>query len=514
MSEILGNVAAGFCTAALLVQPGLAKDKEQLSVKVPTQYQEAQASTGSATVAALGEWWKTYNDPEMRSLIERAMKSNLDLRLAKAKLAESRATAGYTRNSLQLPTVNTDVTYNRSRTSFDNPQIPKLSGTTTLIPTTYGMYQANFDASYEIDIFGGVRNQVKAARADAAASADDLRNTLVSTLAELARDYIQLRQYQTQLKVAQDNEASQKDTLKITQVRYKVGLVSDMDVANASANVAETQSSIPTLQKNISQEIHAIAVLVGQDPEDLTGELSPAAALPEATSEIPAGMPSELLRRRPDIQEAEKDVEAAAARVGVQVAKLFPTFTLSAQYGGQSGSITNVVAAAARFFSIGPTFEWGILNYPSLRSNISVYKAKRDEQVVSYQKIVLTAFQDVEDALVAFNREREREATLEVEVEQYRRAATISMTKYTRGLSTFLDVLTAQRSQYNAEDALVQSKAAVQVDLISLYKALGGGWEDNDPAMASQRSGAAAASNANLVQRSPSKTTSQLREVQ
>lgn len=507
MSKSLRSVAAAFCAAALLVQPGLARNQEQLSVKVPAQYQEAQTATGSTTVGALGEWWKTYNDPGLQSLIERVMKSNLDVRLAKAKLAESRATAGYTRNSLELPTINTDVTYTRSRTSLDSPQIPKLSGTTSLIPTTYGVYQANFDASYEIDIFGGVRNQVKAARADAAASADDLRNTLVSTLAEVARDYVQLRQYQAQLKVAQDNEASQKDTLKITQVRYKAGLVSDLDVANASANVAETQSSIPTLQKNISQEIHAIAVLAGQDPDDLTGDLSPAASLPEATSEIPAGMPSELLRRRPDIREAEKNVEAAAARVGVQVAKLFPTFTLSAQYGGQSGSITNVVAAAARFFSIGPTIEWGILNYPSLRSNINVYKAKRDEKVVTYQKTVLTAFQDVEDALVAFNREREREATLEVEVEQYRRAASISMTKYTRGLSTFLDVLTAQRSHYNAEDALVQSKAAVQVDLISLYKALGGGWENNDPATASLQSGATT-NNASLVQVAPSKTTS------
>jgi NodT family efflux transporter outer membrane factor (OMF) lipoprotein len=510
MSKTLRNVATGLCAAALLVQPGPAKDKEQLSVKVPAQYQEAQTtSTGCTTVGGLADWWKTYNDPELQWLIERAMKSNLDVRLAKAKLAESRATAGYTRNSLELPTVNTDASYTRSRTSLDNPQIPKLGGNDTLIPTTYGVYQAYFDASYEIDIFGGVRNQVKAARADAAASADDLRNTLVSTLAEVARDYIQLRQYQAQLKVAQDNEASQKDTLKITKVRYKAGLVSDLDVANASANVAETQSSIPTLQKNISQEIHAIAVLLGQNPENLTSELSPAAALPEAKSEIPAGMSSDLLRRRPDIREAEKNVEAASARVGVQVAKLFPTFSLSAQYGGQSGSITNIVAAAARYFSIGPTVEWGILNYPSLRSNINVYKAKRDEQVVTYQKTVLTAFQDVEDALVAYTREREREATLEKEVDQYRRAASISMTKYTRGLSTFLDVLTAQRSQYNAEDALVQSKAAVQVDLISLYKALGGGWEDNDPAMASQRSGAAAASNANLVQISPSKAKSQ-----
>jgi NodT family efflux transporter outer membrane factor (OMF) lipoprotein len=400
---------------------------------------------------------------------------------AVAKLRESRATLRNTRTSNQLPTVNVEGTYARSRTSTDNPQIPKLGGTETLIPSTYGIYQSYFDASYELDIFGGVRNQVKAARADAAASEEDLRKTLVSTLAEVARDYIQLREYQEQLRVARQNEASQQDTAQITRVRNKAGLVSDLDVANASASVAATQSSIPTLEREIGQEIHAIAVLVGQTPAELDAELTTSAGLPPAPAEIPVGLPSELLRRRPDIREAERNVQAAAARVGVQTSKLFPSISLTAEYGGQSGSVGNLVASAARFYSIGPTIQWGLLNYPALKSNIRVYQAKRDEQVMTYQKTVLTAFQDVEDALVAYREERARQKILETEVAQYQKAASLSLIKYTRGLSNFLDVLEAQRSLYTAEDALVQCRATVEIDLISLYKALGGGWEKNDP---------------------------------
>jgi NodT family efflux transporter outer membrane factor (OMF) lipoprotein len=459
------------------------QDKPVVSVTVPEKYAEGPSKQASTNLDALAEWWNNFQDPELHLLIKRAMVSNLDVKLAKARLVEARATLGNTRASKQLPTVNANGTYSHAKTSSANPQIPKIGGTNSLIPSTYNSYQAYFDASYELDIFGGVRNKVKAARADAAASEEDLRKTLVSTLAEIARDYIQLRQYQTELQVARDNEASQKDTLRITQVRNKAGLVSDLDVANASASLASTQSSIPTLESNISQQMHAIAVLLGQNPEELTAELSTSAPLPTVASELPVGLPSELLRRRPDVREAERNVQAAAARVGVQVSKLFPSITISAQYGGQSGSAGSLLDAAARYYSIGPTIQWGLLNYPALKTNIRIYKAKRDEQVVTYQKTVLTAFQEVEDGLVAYNRERERQAVLETAVEQYRRAANIAMTKYTRGLSNFLDVLEAQRSLYNAEDSLAQSRGAVQANLISLYKALGGGWESNDPVL-------------------------------
>lgn len=470
-------------TLAILQFSGysFAEKKDLITTNVPAQYAGASTSGVTQDVSSLAEWWNNFQDSELQSLIKRAITTNLDVRIARAKLRESRATLRNTQTSNQIPTVNIESSYNNSKTSQQNPQIPKLSGTTTLIPTTYGIYQAYFDASYELDIFGGVRNQVKAARADAAASEDDLRNTLVSMLAEVARDYVQLREYQEQLRVAKQNETSQQDTLKITQVRNKAGLVSDLDVANAAASVAATQSSIPSLESKIAQQIHAISVLLGENPAGLDAELSPNATLPKHVGAIPVGLRSELLRRRPDIRKAERNVEAAAARVGVQTSKLFPSISLTAEYGGQSGTIGSLVNAAARFYSVGPTVQWGLLNYPTLRSNISVYKAKRDQQVLTYQKTVLTAFQDVEDALVAYDKEQARQNILEAEVAQRQQAASLALVKYTRGLSNFLDVLDAQRSLYNAQDSLVQSKATVQTNLIAVYKALGGGWEHNDP---------------------------------
>lgn len=474
------------CSALLLTILAIggfsvAKTKDSITTKIPAQYASEPTHGVTHDMSSLAEWWNNFQDTELQSLIKRAIVSNLDVRIARTKLRESRATLRNTQTSNQIPTVNVDGSYNRSEISQENPQIPKLSGATALIPSTYGVYQAYFDASYEVDIFGGVRNQVKAARADAAASEEDLRNTLISTLAEVARDYIQLREYQEQLKVAKQNQGSQQDTLKITQVRNRAGLVSDLDVTNAAASVAATESSIPSLESKISQEIHAISVLLGENPAELQSELSPNAKLPTQVSAVPVGLPSDLLRRRPDIREAERNVEAAAARVGVQTSKLFPSISLTAEYGGQSGTAISLVNAAARFYSLGPTIQWGLLNYPALRSNIRVYKAKRDEQVLTYQKTVLTAFQDVEDALIAYDKEQARQKILETEVAQYQQAAALALVKYTRGLSNFLDVLEAQRSLYSAQDSLVQSRATVETNLISLYKALGGGWGKNDP---------------------------------
>src|SRR5262249_18527642 len=202
-------------------------------------------------------------------------------------------------------------------------------------------FQSYFDSSYELDLFGGVRREVEASTAQAQSYEENLRNTLVSSVAEVSRDYLRLRQYQQQLTVARRTEASRQDTLKITQVRYKAGLVTDLDVANAAAGVASTQASIPTLESNAAQMIHAIAVLLGQNPEELTEELEPAGAIPSAPSEIPVGLPSELLRRRPDIRQAERTLAASTAEIGVQVASLFPSISLTGQYGGQTGTPLN-----------------------------------------------------------------------------------------------------------------------------------------------------------------------------
>jgi NodT family efflux transporter outer membrane factor (OMF) lipoprotein len=448
-------------------------------VKTPAAFSQSGASN-SANTADLAEWWKTFGDAKLTSLVERAIANNLDVQIAQARLREARASLRSTQAQKELPSGNFNANYSRSKTSSDNPQIPKLSGG-SLIPDTYGAYQSYFDASYELDLFGGKRHDVEASTAEAQSYEESLRSTFVSIVAEVGRDYLQLCQYQEQLAVAQRTEASRRDTLKITRVRYRAGLATDLDVANAAASVASTQASIPTMQSNATQMIHAISVLLGLNPAELSDELTSGGAIPASPPSIPTGLPSDLLRRRPDVRQTERNLTAAVARVGVQVSSLFPSITLTAQYGGQTGSALNLVDAAARFFTLGPQIKWGLLNYGATKANIHAAEARRDQQYITYQKTVLTAFQDVENALVSHNKEIERSAALDESVRQSRKAADVAMTRYTQGLTNFLDVLDAQRSLYSAEDSLVQSRAALDIDFITLYKALGGGWEANDP---------------------------------
>jgi len=449
-------------------------------IKTPAAFSQASGQKAAADTAALADWWKTFGDDKLTSLVERAISNNLDVVIAQERLREARASLRYTKASTQLPSGNLNGSYSRSKTSTDNPQIPKLGGG-SLIPTTYDAYQTNFDATYEIDLFGGVRHQVEASASEAQSYEESLRNTLVSTVAEVARDYLQLRQYQEQLAVAKRTEASRKDTLGITEVRSKAGMVTDLDVANAAASLAETQASIPAIESNAEQTIHAISVLLGQNPADLSGELHAEDAIPAAPADIPVGLPSELLRRRPDIRQSERNLAAATARVGVQVASLFPSISLTASYGGQTGSALNLLNAVARFYSVGPQLTWGLLNYPATKANIRTAEARQEQQYLSYQKTVLTAFQDVENALVSYRKQKERYAALQEQARQQKIAAEVAMTRYTQGLTNFLSVLDAQRSLYTAEDSLVQSRGALDIDLTSLYKSLGGGWERNDP---------------------------------
>jgi NodT family efflux transporter outer membrane factor (OMF) lipoprotein len=481
---MLGRTLVALLASLALTGCVVGPDYHPPVLQTPATYAEAPRQAVAQDTAALAEWWQNFADAELTSLVQRAIAQNLDVQVAQARLREARATLRYTQASTQLPTVNAEATYTRSKTSTDHPQVPKLAdsaGGTTLLPTTYSVYQAYFDASYELDLFGGVRRQVEASQAEAQSYEDSLRNTLVSVLAEVARDYVQLRQYQEQLAVATTTEATRQDTLKITQARSKAGLVGDADVANAAANLASTQASIPTIASNARQMMHAIAVLLGQNPGELLEALQTSRPIPAAPPTLPLGLPAELLRRRPDVRQAERSLAAATARIGIQVASLFPSITLTGQYGSQSGSALNLVAAAARYNSLGPQIKWGILNYPAIQANIRTYVAKRDQQFLTYQKTVLTAFQDVENALVAYSKEQERQTALAAEVEHCQKAADLAMLKYTRGLTNFLDVLDAQRSLATAQDALVQSKATVNINLISLYKALGGGWEQHDP---------------------------------
>jgi NodT family efflux transporter outer membrane factor (OMF) lipoprotein len=345
--------------------------------------------------------------------------------------------------------------------------------------------QIGFDASWEIDIFGGTRRNIEAASADLAAAVEDQRDVLVSLLGEVARDYIDLRGAQRELEIAQENLKAQEDTLWLTRDRFKNGVATQLDVARAAAEVATTAAQIPSIDARIRQSIHALSVLLAEQPDALDDELTKVGPIPPVPPEIPVGLPSELMKRRPDIRRAERQLAAATARVGVATADLFPKFSITGLLGLDASQPKNVFKYSSRYYEFAPGITWPIFDAGRIRANIHVQDEVQQQAVATYHQAVLNALRDVEDALVAYETEQVRRKALADAVDADKQAVDLATDQYKQGVTDFLTVLDAQRDLYAAQDALVQSDQAVSGNLVTLYKALGGGWEiQPKPAMA------------------------------
>jgi multidrug efflux system outer membrane protein len=425
-----------------------------------------QSSVTTPEVPDLARWWHSLNDPKLTQLVQDAVKANLDLRLAEARLRQARATRGVVAGG--LPNVNASASYQRGRAS--SSQIEPA-------PRERDLFLAGLDAVWELDVFGGKRREVESANANIQAAQEGMHDVQVSLIAETALDYIQLRGLQQQIAIAQDNLKAQQQTAEITRQRLAVGFVSALDVANADAQVATTQSQIPVLESSARQLIYALSVLLARSPDALVQEMSTQTPIPDLPSEVPVGLPSDLLRRRPDIRRAEAQLHAVTAQIGVATADLFPKFSLTGSLTYQNNLLRNWFTDPSRAFSFGPSITWPIFQGGAIASNIRVQKAMRDQSYITYQKTVLTALQDVENALVAFAKEQEHREALNNAVAANRKATDLSKKLYTQGQTDFLNVLNAERSLYTSEDALVQSSRSIATDLVALYKALGGGWE-------------------------------------
>jgi NodT family efflux transporter outer membrane factor (OMF) lipoprotein len=468
--------------------------------KAPEHFGDAPA-TQSVDVA---RWWTAFNDATLESLIDRAVAANLDLKLATARIRESRAQRGVVGADL-WPDVNLGGSYNHSRASenafsFDTGSFNNGGGGTggggggggggTGNPgfgnfaapgQEQDLYQVGFDANWELDVFGRVRRSIEAAEADSAAAIEDRRDTLVTLLAEVARNYVELRSFQRRLVIAKDNLKSQQDTLDLTRAKFKAQIISELDVSRSEAQVASTASQIPSLESQRNQAAHRLAVLLGQHPRALLEELvapQASAAIPSGPPDVPPGIPSEVLRRRPDVRRSERELAAATARVGVATADLFPRFSLTGSLGLQSQSFSDLGEYSSRFYSIGPSVSWPIFDAGRIRSNINVQSARQEQALVRYQQSVLTALEDVENALIGYGKEQQKREQLKRAADANRRSVEMARQLYERGLTAFLDVLEAQRNLFISEDALVQSEANVSTNLVALYKALGGGWEE------------------------------------
>ncbi|MBI5213618.1 MAG: efflux transporter outer membrane subunit [Nitrospirae bacterium] len=437
-------------------------------VKIPASFSETQPVKDQ--VIDYGKWWKTFNDPLLDSLIEDGVKSNRDIRIAGARIKEVRALYGVT-DAAFWPNLQASGSYSRNRTS-ENAPLSKTTG-----GSTYSLFQAGFDASWEIDFFGGVRRAVEAAGADVDAALESGRMVMVSVLGEAAKNYIELRGLQKQLDVLEANARSQAESLDLIRVRYKAGLISFLDVARAESLLTSTKAQIPLIQKSIKQAAHRIAVLLGKEPGALWQELSKRSAIPVPAIGITAGLPSELLLRRPDIRRAERDLAAASARIGAAKADLFPRFSLTGSFGLQGAEDRDMGFAGSRFWNIGPSLRLPIFSGGRITSNIQAQDARHEQALIRYEQTIMAALEEVENALVAYAKEEERRKDLAASVASSREAFSLAAELYTKGLADYLNVLDAERSLLSAESQLAQSEAAVSGYIVSLYKAIGGGWE-------------------------------------
>lgn len=513
-------------TAAVVLLAGctIGPDYKRPDLSVPDQWSEPLQGGESANTPSQEEWWASFGDPTLDSLIKRAATGSLDLKIAAARLKEARAYEDIAGAAL-WPQVNANAAYQRTQSPKIEPStdplgsaavtltpgglgisatgmpmggsgpmitvVPDLTGggnSTVTLGTGSGitakmpkrqndLFQAGFDASWELDIFGGVQREQEAARADTEGAEEARRNVLISIAAEVARNYFNLRSAQNRLETANRNIEAQTQALALIRSRFEAGLTGELDVKFAQTQLAASNSVVPVLETYVQLAIHRLGVLIGSDPGALQQELAPIAPLAQTPPEVPVGLPVDILRRRPDIRQAERTVAAATARIGVAKADLYPRFVLTGSLTGSSADFEGITRGANRLWSFGPGIRWPVFDGGRIRANIRVQNARQEQTIVAYERTVKMALEEVENALVAYAKEQNRLIALTEAVEANRGALKIAQDLYANGLTTFLNVIDAQRSLFANEDQLIQSQTIVLTNLVSLYKALGGGWE-------------------------------------
>jgi multidrug efflux system outer membrane protein len=412
----------------------------------------------------LAHWWTTFGDPDLSNLVERSIAGNLDLKIALARIREGRARRGIAEAGL-FPSVDLGGSATVGRSSEETG-----SG------LHRELYRAGFDATWEVDVFGGVRRSIEAAQGDLEASVADYQDVLVSLLAEVALNYIEARTFQTQLQIAEENLKAQAETLQLVEWRFAAGLVSSLDVEQAKANLENTRSQLPRLRSNIEAAKNRLAILLGIFPGMLEAQLTAKRPIPEAPLEVAVGVPAETLRRRPDVRRAERQLAAQTARIGVATADLYPKFSLPGSIGLEALSTNHLFSTASRVWSLVGGFAWTVFKGGAIRQNIEVQNALQEQFLQQYETTILIALEDVENSLTAFAEEQERRDALMEANQAAQRAAELARDQYASGLIDFQTVLDAERTVLSSQDQVAQSQGQVTANLISLYKALGGGW--------------------------------------
>ena len=415
--------------------------------------------------AALSRWWSVFHDAVLSDLVERALIGNLDLRQAEARLRQARA-----QRALALadrrPSAVANGTASRSRGSEETG-----SGATST------MYANSLDASWEADLFGGKRRAIESAEASLQASQEALSDVQVSLVAEVALNYVDYRAYQTRLAITEANLKAQNETYEITRWRQQANLVTQLDVDQARMSLEQTRAEMPSLRTGLDQSEHQLVTLLGTAPGSLKALLNERRPVPVATEEIAYGVPADLLRRRPDVRQAERTLAAQTAQIGVTEAERYPDLTLSGSIGLEALTAGSLYTVGARAAQGAVKAGWTLFDGGRIRARVAAQTAVQEEALGAYEASVLTALKDVEDALAAYANEQERRSALRAAETAGLSAFALARNKYASGLIDFQTVLDTQQSLLSVQDKVATSDAEVTSDLIRLYKALGGGWD-------------------------------------
>jgi multidrug efflux system outer membrane protein len=444
------------------VGPNYREPVVQASTEFANQDQPGMSTTDVEVV-----WWRGFQDKELNQLVEEALANNHDIRIATARLREARALFNVTEFD-RVPTVTTQETYTRKRQS-------KAAARGADRDTD--LYHAGFDASWEVDFFGRVRRAIEASTADVGAAEALRRDVIVSLLAEVARNYFELRGAQNQLAVARQNAENQRQTVELTHALLAAGRGTELDVSRAEALLNATLATIPPLETTITRAVYRLGVLIGQQPTALVTTLSAPLPLPGLPALIALGKPDDLLRRRPDIRSAEHNLAAATARVGVATADLFPRVTVLGSVGLEAGSLVGFGKGGIDMFTLGPSIFWAAFDLGRVRARIRAADARTEAALAQYEQRLLLALEETENALVDFQRQQARRDLLRASAQASEKAVALARLRYQFGVADFLTVLDAERTLLSAQDLLATSETRTATTLIAVYKALGGGWE-------------------------------------
>lgn len=434
-------------------------------VSVPAQWTQAERANTPAALS-LSRWWEKLNDPLLNSLVDDAITANPGVAGAAARVREARAT--YTQATGQyFPSLNVSGSAARSG------QPSQATGQRTVS----NQFQAGFDAGWEIDLFGGNRRAAEAAGYGVHAAEEDLRNTLLVLIGDIALNYTDLRGYQARLALAQDTARLQRQNAELTRTKFEAGVVSGLDLANAEGQASSAEAGIHTLQSSLAATLNRLSILLGQAPGTLQDRLGKPGVVPTPALPLPSGVPADILERRPDIRAAERRYAQATARIGVAEAARYPSISLTGRLATNALQAGDLGKNSTIGWSFGPSINLPLFRGGQLKAAADAAGAQRDQLLATYQSTVLSALEEVENTIVALSGEQRRQDKLTDSVRHYRQAASLSRELYEIGSISFIDVLVTERSLYASEDPLIQSQVNITRQYIALNKALGGGWD-------------------------------------